>query len=409
MYNEEVNTNKENEILLLNRGASLEEKPSERELNKPMTEPNEHVIKNDPPDEELVRQFKNYSRQHTKKISVLNYKKENIIFANKDEANLEELNRNAEVKIHIEEEKEIENPYADHHQLFEEVVPEEVPITIKVDDNVTMSPLVEDDVNLEFLFKQLGDIENVIIIEEDDIPEEIVILEGSQKSKPEGERTPAGEVAVEMAVRNNDLNISERANINPIEPNINEEVPKRLESKEGVVPHEPLVDEKSVEKPKVTVEPVEPVFVEPVVKMKDKKILVNLEDLEKEYSKKEQYLFGEINYENKEEMKQLNQEIELQHPRIVKNGMVMQYPVCNNMGNFGCSNTKINNNLKELGLGMMCYFKVLKIFIWCFFLISILNIHLYYVYSTSNSQKKITGYRDLLFKTTIGNIASSIN
>jgi len=57
---------------------------------------------------------------------------------------------------------------------------------------------------------------------------------------------------------------------------------------------------------------------------------------------------------------------------------------------------------------MSVYFKMMKTFAACFLLISILNIPLYVVYMMNNDSRSLSTTDDLLFKTTLGNLASSI-
>jgi hypothetical protein len=336
------------------------------------------------------------ARKTTK--TVMNFKKENIIFANKEDANIEEIN-NDEFLINIEDEKPNDDIIVENIPIEPLIQPQENnPLADSIKEE---TQAIDDEVNLEFLFKQLGEVENVIIIEDDDNFEEVMLQEELVERKYEDKPSEDDKIDVKKILNDEDVLIIN--NIIVSDERKKEALSERLESKENII----INESRLLDKPEDKVDEIKATYVEPAVKMKDKKILVNLEDLEKEYSKKEQYLFGEVNQKNAEEMKLLNQEIELMHPRIIKNGQVLQHPVCTSMGNFCCSNSQINENLKELGLGMMCYFKVLKVFIWCFFVISIINIHLYYVYITSNTAKGVTGYRDLLFKTTIGNIASS--
>jgi hypothetical protein len=157
-----------------------------------------------------------------------------------------------------------------------------------------------------------------------------------------------------------------------------------------------------------TGKPIEEEKPEPIVKMKDKKILVSVEELESEFKKKEKRLFGTIKCSNENEIGVLKDEVKNMHPRDLSSKKLKPHPLCQKMGNFGCYSEKVNNEICDLGVGIISYFKVLKVLIYCFFIISILNIPLYYVYTTNNTEIKSTGYRDLLFKTTIGNIASSI-
>ena len=73
----------------------------------------------------------------------------------------------------------------------------------------------------------------------------------------------------------------------------------------------------------------------------------------------------------------------------------------------GCCEKYENSDLMKIGLGMVIYFKILKTFGIIFFIISLFNIFLFYVYINSNKDIEIKSYQDALYKTTIGNIVSS--
>jgi hypothetical protein len=73
----------------------------------------------------------------------------------------------------------------------------------------------------------------------------------------------------------------------------------------------------------------------------------------------------------------------------------------------GCFQSHGKTDLLPMGLGIVVYFKILKAFATVFFIINIINIPLYYIYSTSHAEFKASGYKDIFFKTTIGNIGSS--
>lgn len=66
------------------------------------------------------------------------------------------------------------------------------------------------------------------------------------------------------------------------------------------------------------------------------------------------------------------------------------------------------SDIEEVGLGMVVYFKILKAFTIIFFLITLLNVFLYYVYISNHKETRVVNYEDALFKTTIGNIGSSL-
>jgi len=138
-----------------------------------------------------------------------------------------------------------------------------------------------------------------------------------------------------------------------------------------------------------------------------KKLKINLEDIEKEYLLKDGKIDGEINSNDPAEMKELEKEVNLLLPRKLENGKLKKHEICTEFGWFGCGDKFRKSAIENLGVGTDCYFKVLKVFIICFFLISLINIPLFYVYYVNNTNKAIINYRDALFKFTIGNIGSS--
>ena len=95
-------------------------------------------------------------------------------------------------------------------------------------------------------------------------------------------------------------------------------------------------------------------------------------------------------------------------PFIVEDQKRVEYNCCcTNTGVFGCGQDEIVDDISNLGMGLSIYFKILKTFIWCFAVISLINIPLIYAYFISNNDYNINGYQDLLYKTSIGNAASS--
>ena len=107
---------------------------------------------------------------------------------------------------------------------------------------------------------------------------------------------------------------------------------------------------------------------------------------------------------------QLEYQADKQHPRLIsENKELILFPICETkIGCMGCCKTYEKSDLEVTGLGVLVYMKILKSFAIIFFLISIFNGFLIWVYSASHSEASIITYRDLLFKTTIGNIGSSI-
>jgi len=137
------------------------------------------------------------------------------------------------------------------------------------------------------------------------------------------------------------------------------------------------------------------------------KIKINLDDIEKEYILKEGKIDGEINPNDPEQIKELVREMDLLLPRKLEDGKLKQHGICSDFGWFCCGEKFRKSAIESLGVGTDCYFKVLKVFIVCFLLISLINIPLFFVYYNNTKDKIVTNYRDALFKFTIGNIASS--
>jgi hypothetical protein len=100
----------------------------------------------------------------------------------------------------------------------------------------------------------------------------------------------------------------------------------------------------------------------------------------------------------------LEAEANLCHPRD-KNGK--KIPVCSSFtGCMGCCKEYERSDLNVIGLGMTTYLKIIKTLGFAFFIIILLNIFLFIVYTNSNKSNKIKNYKDALFRTTIGNIGS---
>jgi hypothetical protein len=146
------------------------------------------------------------------------------------------------------------------------------------------------------------------------------------------------------------------------------------------------------------------------IEMKDSKIKLNIEELEKQYLTGEKLtLEGQFDPRSEIQMQKLREDLKKMHPCIVKDCKHVSYPLFSSTGWFCCGEKCSQSDLEKLGIGMVCYFKILKVFLICFLLITIFNIPLYYIYYNNHTEKAITNYRDALFKTTIGNIASGNN
>jgi hypothetical protein len=73
-----------------------------------------------------------------------------------------------------------------------------------------------------------------------------------------------------------------------------------------------------------------------------------------------------------------------------------------------CGHDTVKDEIDNIGIGMSIYFKVIKTMVIVFFVISLINIPLYAVYYLNNSSRKIANQNDILFKGSLGNMASSI-
>ena len=137
-------------------------------------------------------------------------------------------------------------------------------------------------------------------------------------------------------------------------------------------------------------------------------IYINMGDIE------DQYLNGNLLGDNEpidhdeKTMNKLMTDVALRHPCKIKDGRPVKYPLCINTGWFcGCDTCK-KSKMTELGIGMIVYFKIIKALIISFFIITLLNIPIIATYIKNKKDKKINGYMDALYKTTIGNIASTL-
>lgn len=109
-------------------------------------------------------------------------------------------------------------------------------------------------------------------------------------------------------------------------------------------------------------------------------------------------------------LQKFEEEANLKHPRIIKkNNEIIPYSVCGTKTGFlGCSRKMHQSDIHSLGFGIITYFQSLKAFILLFFIISIINIPLLFVYTQSHPEKPIINYQDFFFKTSIGNISSRL-
>ncbi len=98
----------------------------------------------------------------------------------------------------------------------------------------------------------------------------------------------------------------------------------------------------------------------------------------------------------------------MHHPYLVQDDKKIKYDCCcTEMGCFGCGKDETADEVDAIGIGMNVYFKIMKTFTACFFIIMIINLPLYVVYFLNNSTRKINSVNDGLFKSSLGNLGSS--
>ena len=140
-----------------------------------------------------------------------------------------------------------------------------------------------------------------------------------------------------------------------------------------------------------------------LLKRKDEKdyYYINKEELKQRYLKN----FFDLDKINKEllfnrnnpiEMKKLYEETIKKHPRIIYKDHIEKYPFFAWSGFFCCK----RNEFYDLGLGISSYFKMIKLFIVFFFIISCINVYAIFHYSKYQSILKNDSWA---LKTTLGN------
>lgn len=138
---------------------------------------------------------------------------------------------------------------------------------------------------------------------------------------------------------------------------------------------------------------------------------INIEiDLEGQSKIDPNELSNIIDTDDPNQLSRLKFEAERKHPRIFKDGKYEKYPICcTDTGIIGCGKKNNESDLSPFGLGIINYFKTLKTYCIILIIIIILNIPIYIMYTQSHKEKPILNYQDVIFKTTIGNIASNLN
>jgi len=109
-----------------------------------------------------------------------------------------------------------------------------------------------------------------------------------------------------------------------------------------------------------------------------------------------------FNNKDKNEMDALYREVCLMHPRKLINGEIQKYSFKSWTGFFLCQKyPKLEKNeFYPLGFGISSYFKTIKLFIFFFLIISLINLVAVYQYSR---HKSVINDSNIFFKTTLGN------
>jgi hypothetical protein len=132
-------------------------------------------------------------------------------------------------------------------------------------------------------------------------------------------------------------------------------------------------------------------------------------DLEGRYSLDEKELTNGIDVTDETQMIKIKIDCERLHPRVYINDKIEKHPICStDTGIMGCGKRLNKSDLHPYGLGIINYFKTIKAYCIIFFIITIINIPVLVMYTQSHPERKIINYQDGIFKTTIGNIASTL-
>ena len=126
-----------------------------------------------------------------------------------------------------------------------------------------------------------------------------------------------------------------------------------------------------------------------------KNFLKNIIELDKE---NENSKVDILDNKNKEEMEKIYKNIQLKHPRKIIDGKIKRYPFFSWSGFFCCNKPEY----LSLGQGYISYFNTIKFLIVLFFIISVINIQMIYVFSYYETI--YTSFENnTLLKTTLGN------
>lgn len=108
-----------------------------------------------------------------------------------------------------------------------------------------------------------------------------------------------------------------------------------------------------------------------------------------------------------ENIDRIKLEAEMRHPRIISDGKPRLIPLCDSKtGWLICGDSNTTSDFERFGLGLELYFKIIKQLIVLFLIIVIINIPVCYFYLINTKEWNYRSYEDILFKSTIANLAS---
>lgn len=107
-------------------------------------------------------------------------------------------------------------------------------------------------------------------------------------------------------------------------------------------------------------------------------------------------------------MGQLFFDLLMKHPNKERGGKLGKISVCARTGCFcGCQCCK-KSDVEQLGIGMIIYFKLMKTLMLGFSIVVFLHLPICFIYFINHQEKKANDYNEYLFKTTLGNIGSTL-
>ena len=97
----------------------------------------------------------------------------------------------------------------------------------------------------------------------------------------------------------------------------------------------------------------------------------------------------------------------LHRPYLIEDNKKVGYSFCcTDTAIFACGQDDVHHDIDSFGIGISIYFKILKSFLICFLIITIINTPIYLSYFFSNTTKDSLGLRDVLYKFSLGTMGS---